>query len=264
METRAAPHTSHIVDVRLLAEKVNIADCGLSVHKVIQNVSFDIKEGEKIALVGRNGSGKSTLINLLSGLYSGYQGEMLVEDKSRNKSRNKSEVRDVGNICSFYFQSDYLFDVSIRENIAQNVSIADEKIWEALEAMNYRTDDSQFIYRKCGRTIWQDGLMFSSGEAQKILLSSCLYTDKDIVVLDEPSSNLDPFIERELNELIKRGIDGKTIIFVPHRLSSVLMADRILYVSDGQIKEAGSHKELLARGGEYAGLWNAQTRYYQG
>ena len=116
---------------------------------------------------------------------------------------------------------------------------------------------------KIGRKLWDDGVELSGGQIQRLMLARALYRDAPILLLDEPTAALDPLAENDIYVKYNEMTQGKTSLFVSHRLASTRFCDRIVFVSNGHISEEGTHADLLERGGEYASLYEVQSRYYQ-
>ena len=114
-----------------------------------------------------------------------------------------------------------------------------------------------------GRDVYLDGVLFSGGQTQRLMLARALYKDGPILVLDEPTAALDPIAESDIYQKYNEMTQGKTALFISHRLASTRFCDRILYLEAGKIAEEGTHEQLLRRGGAYAGLFEIQSRYYQ-
>ncbi len=228
--------------------------------EVLHNISMKIKKGEKIAIVGRNGSGKSTLVHLLMGLYKLDKGKLLVD----GVELPAGDKRDAfSHSVSAFFQGEKLFAATIAENVALDVKYDEEKVEEALWEMGCRRLEAMpVLATMVGRELHEDGLILSGGETQKLMLSHCVYSDNSIVILDEPSSALDPLAERELNRNIFEAAKDKTVIFISHRLSTVSMADRIYVIDDGRLLEFGTHEELLNNNSLYKRMWDIQVEKY--
>lgn len=231
-----------------------------SEEMVLKNVSFKLRIKGKLAVVGRNGAGKSTFIKLLCRLYEPTEGRITLNGTDIRKY-DQEEYRRIFGVV---FQDFKLFAFPVWENIAAGYERQDERIWEALEQA-----DAASLVRNMekGLDIWlykgvEDGVEVSGGEAQKLALARALYKDTPIVVLDEPTAALDPKAEAEIYERFGRMVEGRTSIYISHRMASCRFCDEIIVFQDGQIVERGSHEELFAAGGQYAKMWNAQAKYY--
>ena len=233
-------------------------------EKSIDNISMSIKKGERIALVGENGSGKSTLIKLLLRLYEPSSGEIRYNDYLINEYN----LRSYQKIYGILFQGYHLYAMSVSENVmCKNVCASndEEKVMQALETvgllgkiMSY----PQGINSIVGKEFDSDGIVLSGGEEQRIALARAIVYNPQIVILDEPSSAMDPIAENALFNQIIDLCKDKTIIYISHRLSNVTMADRIIFMERGRIVEQGTHEELNELGGKYAKMWSGQASKY--
>lgn len=224
---------------------------------VLRNINISIKEGQHVAIVGANGSGKSTFIKLLLGLLEPSTGEIRYNDINLN-TVNCNEYWEM---YSTVFQDFSQF----KDTLRYNVSISDvtnykndEKIKEALSAAEFSKD----IDIDCMLSKEFGGVELSGGEWQKVALARALFHPNNIFILDEPTSAIDPIKEAELYKHFSDMTQGKTSIFVTHRLGSVLYSDFVLFFKDGEIAEAGTHEELLKKKGLYYKFWNTQLSLY--
>ena len=235
-----------------------------SENYTLKNINFDINVGEKIAIVGLNGAGKTTLIKLLCGLYAPSTGEIFVDDRKVSEY-NRDEYYKLFSVA---FQDIHLLPVSIAKNIAlckesaiDYAKLTDKiKIAGLIEKVEMLPDGYHSILIK---SVHENAIDLSGGEKQKLALSRALYKDGNIIVLDEPTAALDPIAENELYLKYNELTAGRTSIFISHRLSSTRFCDRILYIENGEIIEAGSHDELLLKNGRYAEIFNIQSHYYK-
>ena len=231
----------------------------------LKNVDLTVKKGEKIAIVGYNGAGKSTLIKLLMHLYDPTDGEIRLNGVDL-KELSIDEYRQK---IAAAFQDYQIFAASVAENVVADVYTEDKREL-VLSALHQATFDSKLEALENGidtpltREFSEKGVNLSGGEAQKIAIARAFARDSEIIVMDEPSSALDPIAEYELNQTILNYAQDKTIIFISHRLSTTRMADRIYMFSDGELIEQGTHDELIAKDGKYAEMFNLQAEKYQG
>ena len=230
---------------------------------VLEGINLTLAPGQVIALVGANGSGKTTLIKLLCRLYDPSAGSIQVDGVDLRDLDPTEWRRHI----SVMFQDYVGYHLSAWENIwLGNVQLEPDR--ERIEQSARRSGADEVIARlpEGYDTIlghqFRGGQELSIGEWQKIALARAFLRDAGIVVLDEPTSFLDPLAEAELFEQFRRVIEGRSGIIISHRFSTVRMADTIYVVEGGQVSEQGSHGELLARGGTYARLFNTQAKSY--
>jgi ATP-binding cassette subfamily B protein len=248
---------------------------GLVFHKVsfnypraardsLQEIDFQLKPGETVALVGENGAGKSTLVKLLCRLYDPGQGSITLDGVDLKKLDPVAWQSQI----SMVFQDYVRYELSVLDNIWLGDVNAEKNSPEIAEAARVAGIDRAIKHFPDGYeaqlgTQFLEGRELSAGEWQKLALARAFFRKARLVVLDEPSSALDPLAEAALIEQFRSIIHGRSAIIISHRLSSVQLADRIYVMADGRIVEEGSHDELLRRGGVYAGLFNAQAGFYR-
>ena len=229
----------------------------------IHDLDLTVKAGEKLAVVGLNGAGKTTLVRLLCGLFDPTQGRVLLN----GKDVRCFDRRDYYTLFSAVFQEFSVLDVTVAENVAQTNTDVDRArvlecldkagLTEAIEALPHGLDTH------VGRDVYLDGVLFSGGQTQRLMLARALYKDAPVLLLDEPTAALDPIAENDIYMKYNDMTAGKTSVFISHRLASTRFCDRIIFLSGGRIAEEGTHESLLALGGEYANLFEVQSRYYQ-
>jgi len=228
----------------------------------LKGINLHIRAGERLAVVGRNGSGKTTFIKLLCRLYDADRGEILV-----NGVNIKSLSRDCCmRLFSVVFQDFKLFSLSVADNLTSGEtadpvrlrqSLYEADVLERVERMAKKEETTLY------KDIDKDGVEVSGGEAQKLALARALYKDAPVVVLDEPTAALDPVAEHKIYQQFNAFVEGKTAIYISHRLSSCRFCDTIAVFKKGELVGAGTHDDLLADAdGEYSRLWNAQAKYY--
>jgi ATP-binding cassette subfamily B protein len=230
----------------------------------LKHVSFTIKAGEAIALVGRNGAGKTTLVKLLTRLYDPDEGEILIG----GRNIKEYDLQDLREQVGVIFQDYVNYYMSARENIG--VGRINEIENEDLVMSAARKSGANAVIERLadgydtmlGRW-FKDGTQLSGGEWQKVALARAFMRDARILVLDEPTSSLDAQAEYEVFEHFRTLTEGKSAIFISHRFSTVRLADRIFVIEHGGILESGSHQELMALDGRYAELFNLQAEAYR-
>lgn len=230
----------------------------------LSNINLTIHPGEKLALVGMNGAGKSTLIKILCGLYQPTEGDLFL-DGQNVKSISK---QNYFNEFSVVFQDVFAFACSVADNISCKLSeeTDDELVKSCLEKAGLYEKikaSKNGLNTSITTNLDSEGIELSGGEMQKLMLARALYKDTAILVLDEPTAALDPIAESKMYEAYSEFSQGKTSIFISHRLSSTQFCDRICFIEKGRIEETGSHEELLSRGAGYAHMFQVQAQYYQ-
>jgi ABC-type bacteriocin/lantibiotic exporter with double-glycine peptidase domain len=230
---------------------------------VLTNISFTIKQGEKLAIVGENGAGKTTLVKLICRLYDPTEGNILLNDIDIRKF----SYEDYMKIIATVFQDFKLFSFELKENIAFNQSdiVSDAEIITLLEQNGFGEKLNNLdrgIHTPIFRDFYEDGFEPSGGEAQKIALARADFKGSPIIILDEPTAAMDPKSEFELYQRFNTLVEGKAAIFITHRLASTRFCDNIILLKKGTIVELGNHKSLLEKSGEYATLYNMQAQFY--
>lgn len=228
----------------------------------LNNINLTIKPYEKIAIVGYNGAGKSTLTKLLMRFYEASEGNIYY-DGVDIKEYDTNEYR---NNYGAVFQDYKIFAGTVAENVVMDFAKNPEKINESLVNSgldNKLSDLKDGINTQLTKEFYEDGTNLSGGEEQKLAISRIFYKDCGIIILDEPSSALDPISEYKLNKTILSLSEHKTVIFISHRLSTTCMADRLLMMENGEIIEEGSHEELINNNGKYAEMFNLQAEKYR-
>jgi len=233
-------------------------------RKVIDDISFTIKGGQTAAIVGHNGAGKSTLVKLLMRLYEPTSGKIYLNDRKIDAYR-LSAYRDC---FSTVFQDFKVFSLTVGENILmRRTDEGDaELLAESLRQSGMADSVLKFPYgpdTMMTREFDDEGVSLSGGQVQKIALSRLYAKNAPIAILDEPSSALDPIAEYELFENMRRICEGRTVIFISHRLSSAISADVIFMMEHGRIIERGNHESLMRQNGKYAEMFRKQAEKYE-
>jgi ATP-binding cassette subfamily B protein len=219
----------------------------------LKNLNISIAPGEKIAIVGENGAGKTTLSKLLLRLYDAGNGEILYNGKSIRDYNIHALRRRIG----VAFQDPQLYALTVRENMCVYNKSDDDVLRAVLKTVGLDLDLDAEVTREFD----ESGVMLSGGEAQKLGLSRLLHGEFGLLLLDEPSSALDPIAEYEMTKLMFDS-SKTTTIMIAHRLSTIRSADRIYLIADGGVAEQGTHDELIALGGKYAEMFNKQAENY--
>lgn len=225
----------------------------------LEDINLTIKPYEKVALVGYNGAGKTTLTNLILRLYDATEGEILIDGKNI-KDVTIDSHRDR---FSAVFQDFQLFACKVGENVALVDEFDEKRVREALRHSGFDKELKKGMDTELLREFDKDGKMLSGGESQKVAIARAFYKNCPYVILDEPSANLDPIAEYNLNQAMIEAAEHKTVIFISHRLSTTVNADRIYVMEKGRIIENGSHEELMKLGGTYAYMFNLQAEKYR-
>ena len=230
----------------------------------IENLNLTIKKGEKIAIVGCNGAGKTTLVKLLCGLYRPTEGRILIG----GVPVSEFNIEDYFSLFSVAFQETYILPISVAKSVAQcPEEEIDYKRLKYVLKLAGLYDRVQELPQKENtllvKSIFDSAVELSGGEIQKLSLARALYRDGLVIVLDEPTAALDPIAENEMYLRYYELTQGKTSIFISHRLSSTRFCDRILFIDKGEIVESGSHESLMQQGGQYAEMFEMQSHYYR-
>lgn len=223
-------------------------------RKIIKNMSFDIKEGQKVAIVGPSGSGKTTIVNLISRFWDIQSGSIRLAGKDIREYPTELLLRQL----SMVFQDVYLFNDSVMENLRfAKPEASDEEIIEVCKKARCHEFISE-LPNGYATVLGEGGATISGGEKQRISIARALLKDAPIILLDEATSSVDPENEAEILAAIAELCRGKTVISIAHRLSTVENADNILVIDDGRLAEQGKHAELIKQKGIYAGFVNAR------
>lgn len=231
---------------------------------VLSNVSFKLSKGERIAFVGYNGAGKTTTTKLIMRLYDVTEGEILINGINIKEYDLSSLREKIGAV----FQDYKVFSATVAENVLGDIYTEDKKdiVLNALKDSTF--DDKlkslpQGIHTELTREFYSTGTDLSGGENQKIAIARAFAHDNELLIMDEPSSALDPIAEYNLNLGVNKNARDKAVIFITHRLSTTRHVDKIYMIEKGRIIERGSHEELMLQGGKYAHMFNLQAEKYK-
>ena len=228
----------------------------------LRNVNIKIPFGQKLSIVGENGAGKSTFVKLLTRMYDPTEGEILFDGVNIKKI-------DYDQYMSFFasvFQDYRLFSFSVKDNVTLAQPVDEGKVRDILAYVGFGgkfrklqngMDTSVF------KNFDEEGFEPSGGEGQKIALARALYKDAPVMILDEPTAAMDPKAEYELYQRFNEMVQGKTAVYISHRLSSTKFCDVIAVFRNGQIIEYGTHDELYSKGGLYKALFSMQSQFYR-
>ncbi|MCH5271992.1 MAG: ABC transporter ATP-binding protein [Lachnospiraceae bacterium] len=230
---------------------------------IFNRLNLNIRAGEKIALVGVNGAGKTTLVKLLCGMYDPDGGQILINGIDRNEFPREELYK----LFSVVFQETLILPFTVGENLSMDriERVDEKKAWDCLERAGlgeFFREQNIGIRRYMTKQLMKDGIELSGGQKQRFLLARALYKDAPILVLDEPTAALDPIAESQVYDSYRKYTEGKTAIFISHRLASTRFSDRIVLIEDGRILEQGSHEELIRAAGPYAEMFKLQSSYY--
>ena len=231
----------------------------------LRNVNLKLTAGDKIAIVGYNGAGKTTLIKLMMRLYDATEGEILYNGVNIKNYDPVAYRRKIGTV----FQDYKIFAATVAQNVVNGEY--DEKTDRdiVISALDNADFTEKLATLKNGvdthltREFDDEGTNLSGGEAQKVAIARVFAADYPIVIMDEPSSALDPMAEYNLNQSILKNTEDKTVVFISHRLSTTRIADKIYMFSKGELVEQGSHDELLRMDGKYAEMFRLQSEKYR-
>lgn len=228
---------------------------------ILDNLSFKIAKNETIALVGNNGEGKSTIINLLVRLFRPDEGEILLNGVNINEFKEEELYK----MFACIFQQVNIYPYTLGENISMHETYDLERAKRAIEdvGLKERIEEEKNAYeRNMSHEIAKDALELSGGQEQKLAISRAVYKDSPILILDEPTANLDALAEHEIYSKLNDLREDRTSIYISHRLSSTKFCDRIILLKGGKIFEEGTHDELMKKKGEYYEMFTIQGKYY--
>ncbi len=235
-------------------------------EEILKDINLSVEAGERIAIVGYNGAGKTTLIKLLMRLYDPTKGTITYHGKDIREYNPDDYHKKTGVV----FQDYKMYGASLLENVVlDDIPAEDEKIrnkvTDSLVHSGFEERLEEFakgLDTQITTEFDKDGVNLSGGEAQKVAIARAFYRNADIMIMDEPSSALDPIAEYNLNKAMHKAAKGKTVFYISHRLSTTREADRIIMLEKGRIIEQGTHEQLLEYNGQYAKMWHAQAGRY--
>lgn len=230
----------------------------------LSKLNLTIRQGEKLALIGLNGAGKTTLVKLLCGFYRPTEGEILVNGIPMGQFSRE----EYNELITVLFQDATVLPMTVDSNLTgeQAQEINRDRLVQALELAGFREKYESLSGK--GETLLvreanKEALDFSGGERQKLLFARALYKMAPFMILDEPTAALDPIAENRMYQNFAKAAEGRTCVFISHRLSSTRFCDRILLMENGRILEEGTHDGLMERNGSYARLYELQSKYYK-
>lgn len=229
----------------------------------LSHIDMTLHPGEKLALVGLNGAGKTTLIKLLCGFLDPTSGRVLLDGRDIREYNR----RDYYKMFSAVFQDFALLPVTLAANVAQTEDDIDMgRVRDCVDKAGLKSR-AESLPKGCdtllNREIYEDAAMLSGGETQRLMLARALYKNAPFVILDEPTAALDPIAEADLYSKYHEMTEGRSSVYISHRLASTRFCDRILLIEGGRLAEEGTHESLLALKGRYAELYEIQSRYYK-
>jgi len=230
---------------------------------IIKNLNFTIHKGEKLAIVGINGAGKSTLVKLMTGLFDVTEGEIRINEVPI-RDYNREELFSM---YSVVFQEVNILAFNVMENVAcSSDEVNLDRVKKAIEKVGLlgKVENIPKGFKHTMlKVIEEDGVEFSGGESQKLAIARALYKNGNMVIMDEPTAALDALAEAEIYQNFSELVEGKTALYISHRLASTKFCDKIALFDGDGLKEYGSHSELMERRGEYYKMFTVQGKYYK-
>ena len=229
---------------------------------ILDDISFKINKGDKISIVGINNAGKTTIVKLIARFFDIDEGEILYNGENIKNIDKKSLYKKM----SAVLQDFSIMPFTIKDNIIGANDLDYEKIDKILREIKL---DEKIASLENGldtymnKDIYENATDLSLGQKQKLAIARCLYQNPDLIILDEPTASLDPLAESAIYEQFNQMTEGKTAIFISHRMSSSRFTDKILVLDDGKIKAFDSHQNLMKTDNIYSRLYKSQSKYYQ-
>ena len=221
---------------------------------VLKNINLDVKAGEIVAFVGKSGSGKTTLVNLLARFFNTDEGTV----KVNGVNIKNIPLKIYRNKFAIVPQETFLFGGTIKENISFGKEVTDEEIISAAKMANAYNFIQEDLPNKFETEVGERGALLSGGQKQRIAIARALIKNPEIMILDEATSALDSESEKLVQEALDGLMEGRTTFVIAHRLSTIVRADKIVVMENGEIKEMGTHSELIAMNGIYKNLYDIQ------
>lgn len=231
-------------------------------RKIIDNLSFMINKGEKISIVGVNNAGKTTIVKLLLRFFDIDSGEILYNSVNIKKISKKSLYEKITGV----FQDFAIMPFTIKENIIVNKDFKDNKTDEIIKQLDLDEKIKELpkeLDTYLNKDIYENATDLSLGQKQKLAIARALYQDADFLILDEPTASLDPLAESKIYEHFNEMTEGKTAIFISHRMSSSRFTDKILLLDGGKAQAFDSHEKLMTHDNLYSKLYKAQAQYFE-
>lgn len=221
---------------------------------MLKNINLDVKAGEIVAFVGKSGSGKTTLVNLLARFFNTDEGSITIN----GVNIKNIPLKNYRNKFAIVPQETFLFGGTIKENISFGKEVTDEEIVSAVKMANAYNFIQEDLPNKFETEVGERGALLSGGQKQRIAIARALIKNPEIMILDEATSALDSESEKLVQEALDSLMEGRTTFVIAHRLSTIVRADKIVVMENGEIKEMGTHSELIAMNGIYKNLYDIQ------
>lgn len=254
---RAEPEHSTKASARSSPDLVRFEDVRFSYiegTEILRGVSFSIPQGHTVAIVGPTGAGKSTIVNLLQRFHDPSAGRVLFN----GEDLRAMDPRELRAACGLVLQDEFLFEGSVHENLVMGRSEVSEESLERALDMSYARDLTERLPDGLDEVLHERASQLSTGERQLLTIARALAGDPRLVILDEATSSVDSATEAKIEEATRNLLEGRSALVIAHRLSTIERADQILVLHRGEVREAGTHAELLRRGGLYARLYELQ------